>query len=175
MASIQITQGLNVSLSGCEETCPRCGAWADIVAGTFDVTGGPHPTFTQTAGEPVDPELFTRLGIILVNAKLDNLKPAEVVEKVGPLSPGLARSLRGVMDDPKAFASVLQAAIATFGVIAAAAIGAAVAISTADNTKPDPAEIEVQRDDGQLRRDRDRLQEMRQRNLPVPAWATELL
>ena len=77
-SGFDIDEGSDMTFIGCMSSCPRCGAAAPIAEGTFDqVDGG----FKQTGGKPVDPELFTRLGLILIQAKLDHLKPHEIVRR----------------------------------------------------------------------------------------------
>ena len=167
-APIKISNSLDITLSGVTATCPSCGGRAEVIEGTFDVAGeGRSAVFRQTAGEPIDPELFTRLGLILVQAEIDNLKPHEIVEKIGSHSTVLASRLRRVMDDPKAFAAVISALIVTLGAVAVAAIN-----NSAESSPPPDINIHQEFN---LERTRDSLYEMRETGKPVPLWAADYI
>lgn len=165
LSGINASNSKNVTLRGNKQNCPSCGGWAEIVEGTFDIDHGPAPTFKQTGGAAVDSELFTRLGLILIQAKLERLKPSEIVEKIGPHSPTLAKRLSAVMDDPQAFSTVLSAIIASFAAVAAAVI------ASSQPSKPSSIEIHIDKPASQLERDRDDLRQMRENNRPLPTWA----
>lgn len=149
--------------------CPECGATARIIEGAFDIDPGPPTRITQVAGPPVDPELFTRLGLILLQAQAEGLKPHDIVEKIGPHSPSLARRLSRVADDPVAFATVMAALIAGFAVITVALITTGQAPPTVINN----THIHVHPSEGETSRRRDQLHELRRRKTPVPSWVRD--
>lgn len=166
-AGIQITNARGISLSGNKQTCPRCGRWADIVEGTFDVSGD---NYKQTAGAPVDPKLFTKLGLILVQAKLDKLRPDEIIEKVAPHSPALARRLNAVADDPQAFATVIAAIIAAIAGVVAAMVATS-------GEEPPKSEINIilQRPQSDLEKTRDTLHRFQSAGYTAPSWLSEYI
>jgi hypothetical protein len=168
---IQANKVSGLTFQGIGYQCPRCGGMADVVEGTFDVSGGTTPTFTQTAGKPVDREIFSRLGLVLIQAKLDNLSPHEIVEKVAPHSSALARRLRAVADDPTAFATVLAAVIGTFGAIA-------VAMIATGGKEPSKEEIHIhieQPSSSDLERYRDGLHQFRKSDYSPPRWSADYI
>lgn len=164
-AAIAVRNVQNMTLQGNHQQCPRCGGMAKIVEGTFDVSA--DSIFRQIDGKPVDAELFTRLGIILVQAKLDGAKPSEIVERIGPHSPTLAKRLARVMDDPQASAVVLAALIGAFGMVAAAVLS--------NREEQPPVEIHIEMSHGELERNRDQLRELRQRRAPLPPWVRNIV
>lgn len=170
-AGIQVASVRNLRLSGNKQRCPRCSGWADIIEGEFNVDASPVPQFTQISGAPVDPDVFSRLGLILVQAKLDKLKPNEIIEKVAPHSSDLARRLSAVADDPQAFAIVIGAIVGAFALIAAAVI-------ESGGSTPNKSDVHIHLQDhteSDLERYRDNFHQLREAGYLMPSWSSDYI
>ena len=159
----------SLTLSSNRQNCPRCGAMANLVDGTFDVGRGAAGPFKQTAGAPVDPALFAHIGLILIEAQAAGEPPQKIIERVEPHAPGIAQRLRAVMDDPVAFATVIAATIAGFSAVAVAVISSA-------GQPPAPTSIQIDvHTEGSFDRERENLNRLRHHNGEMPLWTRDYL
>jgi hypothetical protein len=157
--------GTDATLYNNTQRCNRCGGLARVVEGTFDVSSA--GVFTQKAGKPVDAEIFTRIGLILTEAKLENLKPHEIVEKIAPHSSELAVRLRRVADDPQAFAVVLAALIGAF---------AAIAVAVVSSGSPSKTEVDINiHQNISPEKGHEALETMRREGRHPPPWSSDYI
>ena len=165
-SGISIRSARSVTMSNNRQSCPRCGAMADIASGQFDVSSS--GVVTQTGGFPVESDWFTGLGLVLLHAELEKLKPEQVVAMVAPHSSDLADRLRRVADDPIAFAAVLSALIAAFAAIAVAVIS--------NMGEPNRTEVEINLNQQiDLEKGREALEQMRRERRAAPAWSSDYI
>ena len=82
-------QGL--TLQGNRETCPRCGAWAELPDGTFDVIGD---AIRVLSASDLTRERLLRLQAILQAANEGRISEEEAEEAVAAESPEIATLLQ---------------------------------------------------------------------------------
>jgi hypothetical protein len=74
-------------MKGNRESCPRCGAWAELPDGTFDVVGD---TIHVLSASELTQERLTRLSAILDAARAGEISDDEAAEAVAKEAPTLA-------------------------------------------------------------------------------------
>ena len=169
-APLHFGAALTLSFQNVGVNRPLCGGQARVVEGTFNFDPD-QKTFAQTDDVPLDSEIFSRLGLILLQAKKEQSKPEEVIERIGPHSPTIAKRLAEIMDDPQVSATVLAALIALFGAVTTALIisgDAPPQINNSITVEPDPS-------DDELDRLMDWLMEFRGKKAPIPSWVRDYI
>lgn len=102
----------NLTLRGNRESCPRCGAMAHIVEGTYNVRDGVLQALSAT---PLDRALLERLMPIVQRAQAGEIPPEEAGAEIGYLSPELASAFARV--PPRLRAAFVQLLILVLGII----------------------------------------------------------
>lgn len=89
--------------------CRRCGGTADFLEGTFNVGAD---LFEVIQAPETSIEMLRELRLLLIEAAHANDSPQSVLTKIEVVSPGMANSLRELVNNPDKFFKLLIAVIA---------------------------------------------------------------
>ena len=85
-SGVVLENARNVTIGNARQNCPRCGAWAELPAGTFNVIGD---TIEVLAGSGLTRERMFRLRDILERAESEHADSAQAIEAVIAEAPDL--------------------------------------------------------------------------------------
>lgn len=79
-----------VTLQGNRETCPRCGRWANIADGVFEIT---HGALRLIQGSRATQDMLDRFAEMLQQANDGKLSPSDLEERAADLKPELGQAV----------------------------------------------------------------------------------
>jgi hypothetical protein len=93
--SIHIENSFGVTLSGNTETCPRCGARAQLQSGTYDFVGDVISAFRAPG---MSREKISTLKALAEKAKNGEITAEDAVENANKIDPAIQRMLKTAQD-----------------------------------------------------------------------------